>query len=624
MEYKTTQTSALNFLKHLPFLFLALIFLLDCQCLKAQTHSQESQELKDQSLFDDFQLRIKEAIAIRTVDADSAVLLLSVLSRKSMQLHNDMRFGFQAQILTELGNTYRSKGDYLKAINYYELGIQFSTIHNLNFRKAKLMNALGGLYQELEDLDNALRYCKMALVIFQTDYPEQLQDLAMLYANVGNLMIIKENNADAQKFLLKANSINADLNDDYLSSLIFSGLGIVQMRLGDFDAALEYFNKGILAATRINSLDTKLALTANMSSAYIQKKSYEKAEKLLIPAYHEAIEINHKYLIKEILSLLVVLYSETDRYKPAYEYQKKYSDLKSDLFSEELNQRIASIDQKLKNTERQKTILELNQLNQAKSYEIRKNQALLAFVSVFSIFTLALIWSYYQRMKAKNTAQIYQMENQMFRLQMKPHFIFNVLSSIGGFMNQNKPQEAGVYLAKFARLIRNVLEQSNQELISITKEIELLKYYLDLQQLRFPDRFKYRIYTDDLIEEETLFIPPMLIQPIVENSIEHGFADRTNCGQIDLMFTQNEDTLVIQIIDNGKGIQDNQSNRLHNDFRHLKKESISSKLIIDQLHYYKTKYRKDFKITFEDLSNTDKNLSGTKVTLSLPLINKKK
>ena len=580
--------------------------------------------MKDQSLFDDFQLRIKEAIAIRTVDADSAVLLLSVLSRKSMQLHNDMRFGFQAQILTELGNTYRSKGDYLKAINYYELGIQFSTIHNLNFRKAKLMNALGGLYQELEDLDNALRYCKMALVIFQTDYPEQLQDLAMLYANVGNLMIIKENNADAQKFLLKANSINADLNDDYLSSLIFSGLGIVQMRLGDFDAALEYFNKGILAATRINSLDTKLALTANMSSAYIQKKSYEKAEKLLIPAYHEAIEINHKYLIKEILSLLVVLYSETDRYKPAYEYQKKYSDLKSDLFSEELNQRIASIDQKLKNTERQKTILELNQLNQAKSYEIRKNQALLAFVSVFSIFTLALIWSYYQRMKAKNTAQIYQMENQMFRLQMKPHFIFNVLSSIGGFMNQNKPQEAGVYLAKFARLIRNVLEQSNQELISITKEIELLKYYLDLQQLRFPDRFKYRIYTDDLIEEETLFIPPMLIQPIVENSIEHGFADRTNCGQIDLMFTQNEDTLVIQIIDNGKGIQDNQSNRLHNDFRHLKKESISSKLIIDQLHYYKTKYRKDFKITFEDLSNTDKNLSGTKVTLSLPLINKKK
>lgn len=563
-----------------------------------------------------------QAVALKNTNLDSSLALLSSISRRSVFLDKDKRLEFQARILTEIGNTYRAKGSYLEAINYYEQGLQFATIHNLEFRKAKLFNALGGLYQEIEDLDKAFKYCSMSLHIFQSQFPQEKQDLCMLYANVGNLLVMKNQNIPAEKYLLRALEINKGLQNNYLETLIYSGLGIVKMRLQDFDAALIYFNIGLEATKKTESIDTKLALVANISSTYIQLKKFKQAEDLLLPAYQDAVEKNHSYLVKEILALLVVLYAEKQSFEKAYYYQKKYLDLKSELFTQELNQSIAGIDNKLKSTERQKKILELNQINQIKSFEIRKNRYFIVLISVLLGSALLISWFLFQRTKHKNIAKIYQMEKQMFRLQMKPHFIFNVLSSIGGYMNQNNSREASTYLAKFARLIRNVLEQSNQELIALSKELELLKYYLDLQQMRFPDKFVYTISTDDIIETETLYIPPMLLQPIVENAIEHGFSMLQHKGNLSIKFNQTEELLLIEIRDDGIGLNQNLKTKSNTDFSNIKTDSISSKLIVDQLKYYKLKLRKEFNITFEDLSETNKNTTGTSVKLILPLINK--
>jgi tetratricopeptide (TPR) repeat protein len=574
--------------------------------------------------FTELEAELTRAVSLKSTNIDSALLLLSSISRKSILLKADVRRDFQAKVLTELGNTNRINGNYLEAIKYYEQGLQFSTIHNLELRRAKLFNALGGLYQEVEDLEKAFKYCSMALNIFQTKFPNEKTDLCMLYANVGNLLVIMKKNGKAENYLLKALEINEELKNDYLSTLIYSGLGIVKMRFEDFDAALSYFNIGLKSTEKTESIDTKLALVANISSTYIQLKRYREAEDILLPAYQDALNEKHTYLTKEILALLVVLYANTERFQKAYDFQKKYSDLKSELFTEELNHRMASVESKLKSTERQKKILELNQLNQTKGFEIRKNRFIFILVSVLLGSALIILWFFFQRAKHKNIAKIYQMENQMFRLQMKPHFIFNVLSSIGGYMNQNNAREASTYLAKFARLIRNVLEQSNQELIPVRKELELLKYYLDLQQMRFPEKFTYTIDTEDIIETENLYIPPMLLQPIVENAIEHGFSKLKRAGNLEISFTQTENHLIIEICDDGIGINQNLKTKNNTDFSNIKTDSISSKLIVDHLKYYKMKLRKEFHITFEDLSETNKDLTGTSVQLTLPIINKSK
>lgn len=606
-------------------LVLLLVFITSIQTTLYSIDNQSNNLKKTKIELDkelDFQL--KEIAAWRANNPDSALLKLAQLSRISMALDGEDRYDFQARLLNEIGNTYRVKGNYVDAINYYEQGIQFSTIHNLNLRKAKLLNALGGLYQEIEDIDKALKYCKSSLVIYKKDFPWLKKDICMLYANVGNILLMKNKDLEAQRFLLKANQLNDSLQDNYLSSLIYSGLGIVCMRLKDYDNALLNYNLGLQASEKIQSMDTKLAILANMGSTYIQMKNYRDAEVELLKAFDQAERINHPYLIKEMLNLLVTLYAETSQFEKAYWYQKKYSDLKSELFSKELKQQISSIDEKLKNTERQKKILELNQMNLAKNFEIRRNRYMLLAISIGSIFALALIWSYYQRKKAKNTAYIYQMENRMFRLQMKPHFIFNVLSSIGGYMNQNNNRDAGVYLAKFARLIRNVLEQSNKELISLSRELEVLKYYLELQQLRFPNKFVFVINAEDISDPETLVLPPMLIQPIVENAIEHGFAQRQDNGNLWINFYQGHELLTIEIIDDGIGINNHKKSNINTDLGHLKNESFSMNLISEHMKYYKVKHHKEFKITVEDNSEigTNQLISGTRVVLTLPLIHK--
>lgn len=579
----------------------------------------------------DFELSLKklestlqDVAQLKLTHPDSAIFMLNQISRQAVMLPLANRLDFHSRVINEMGNIYRIKGNYLEAINYYEIGIQFSTTHNLTLRKAKIMNALGGLYQELEDLDKAFHYCNTALQIYEIEFPDLEKDRCLLYANVGNLLVMKNNFKDAEIFLMNAIKLNQNLNDDYLSSLIYSGLGLVKVGLKEFQAALDYFKIGLQAAHRIESKDTELAIIANMSSAYIQMKRFSEAEVLLLPAYNESKEIKHKYLNKEFLALLTSLYAESHRYHKAYEFQKEYNDLKSELFSAELNQRLAILDNQLKNIERQNQILELNKLNQAKNFEIKRNRYVLIFVLVLAFLTLALLWFYFQRTKLKNQAKIYQMENQMFRLQMKPHFIFNVLSSIGGFMNQNNPTQAGVYLAKFARLIRNVLEQSKKDLISLNKEIELLKYYVELQQLRFPERFEFSMNTEDIFDTESLLIPPMILQPIVENAIEHGLSKQNLQGKLVVNFIESDDSLIVEVIDNGIGYQSNSVHFNSSDLSHLKNESISSKLIFDQLKLYQTRYKQNFKISIEDLSKnpTEESKQGTRVLLTLPLIHK--
>jgi tetratricopeptide (TPR) repeat protein len=577
---------------------------------------------KDNHLLDSLERELSSAAQWKNKNPDSALIILNDLAKKSLRLKIDQRFDFQARILTELGNIYRYKGVYPKAIKYYEAGIEFSIKHNLKLQQAKLLNSLGGVYQELEYLNKALELCKLALEIYQEQAPNAYYDLCMLHANVGNLQILNNNPKYALKYLLRAKELNDIVQDDYLNTLIFTGLGSAEMKMGNFTQALDYFDKGINAATKIQSADTRLAIIANTASSFIQMNRFDAAEKLLLPALQETKKIRHTYLTKEILNLLTMLYAENKQYEAAYQYQKEYIKTRSELFTEELNQRIASIEDKLKTLEREKRILALNQQNQRKDFEIRKNRYMMGLIAVILISIILILWFFYQRTKHKNIARIYLMQNQMFRLQMKPHFIFNVLSSIGGYMNQNNNKDAEIYLAKFARLIRNVLEQSNQELITLNKEIELLRYYLELQQLRFPNKFTFEINLDNIEETESLLVPPMMIQPLVENAIEHGFSALDHEGQLLINFTQSEDLLSIEIIDNGIGIKNRKSGNNVTDLSQFRHTSISSKLIKEHLKYYKIIHRRNFQITFDDLSEKPSRgfHTGTRIILTLPLI----
>jgi len=155
--------------------------------------------------------------------------------------------------------------------------------------------------------------------------------------------------------------------------------------------------------------------------------------------------------------------------------------------------------------------------------------------------------------KQKTEEQRIILEHKLLQLQMNPHFIFNVLIAIQSFIYRNDTYESGLYLSKFAKLMRIFLQNSRHEWITLSKEIESLEYYLNLQQLRTETKFEYDIQCLNIPDSDYIHIPPMIIQPFVENSIEHGFANLSYPGKIRISFETKETCLEAVISDNGNG-----------------------------------------------------------------------
>ena len=142
---------------------------------------------------------------------------------------------------------------------------------------------------------------------------------------------------------------------------------------------------------------------------------------------------------------------------------------------------------------------------------------------------------------------------RLFRSQMNPHFIFNSLNSIKDYIHKNKQDVASDYLTQFAIVMRKTLENSQEEWILLQDEIKFLKDYLHLEQNRLGNRFSYHLKVDELLEEDNTLIPPLLLQPFIENSIWHGFADKKEGGLLHIDFYGKDDQLVCIVDDNGKG-----------------------------------------------------------------------
>ncbi len=158
-----------------------------------------------------------------------------------------------------------------------------------------------------------------------------------------------------------------------------------------------------------------------------------------------------------------------------------------------------------------------------------------------------------RRRKARFEKDAAQLETQALRSQMNPHFIFNALNSINAFVRENDSDRASAYLSKFARLMRLVLENSRQAEVPLKDDLEALDLYLNLERARGGDKFDYAINVDPTIDQEDVFVPPLVIQPFVENAIWHGMAGKAGKGNITLSVTRRGEELVMAIEDDGVG-----------------------------------------------------------------------
>jgi len=178
---------------------------------------------------------------------------------------------------------------------------------------------------------------------------------------------------------------------------------------------------------------------------------------------------------------------------------------------------------------------------------------------VISISGSAYLY-YHARLKnfkkaSAQAAKMKDLELAALRAQMNPHFIFNCLGSVQQYIVQNKPEEANRYLSRFAKLIRLSLHSSVDGKHSLSDEINMLDHYLALEQMRFKGRFNYTISADPDMDQDAISIPPMLVQPFVENAVLHGVKHKESEGRIEVNFSIHDDTLEVSVRDNGKGMK---------------------------------------------------------------------
>lgn len=238
----------------------------------------------------------------------------------------------------------------------------------------------------------------------------------------------------------------------------------------------------------------------------------------------------------------------------------------------------------------------------------------LALLSLAAIIFLSVYFHFRnKRRKLINRAKMSELRQQALNANMNPHFIFNSLNSIQHFIHSNQAIEANEYLSDFSRLIRMNLENNMQSMVSLCDELERLELYLRLEKLRFGDKLSYEIDIQEGLNCMDLSVPPMLLQPYVENAILHGILPMNGNGKITISVKMENRCLAICITDNGIGIN---AGRAREKMR--KHESMALKMNLERLRILSEASGQTFSVKIEDLSDLPGGGQGSRVSLLLP------
>jgi LytS/YehU family sensor histidine kinase len=229
------------------------------------------------------------------------------------------------------------------------------------------------------------------------------------------------------------------------------------------------------------------------------------------------------------------------------------------------------------------------------------------------IILIVIVTSYF----IYKNAQASKVANQLLALkslrsQMNPHFIFNALNSVNHFISEKDERTANKFLAEFSQLMRLVLENSQEDFIPLDTEKEILSLYLKLEHYRFRDKFDYEIQFDHDINADAIEVPPMLIQPYIENAVWHGLRYKETKGKLLLRFHKESKNLVVEITDNGIGRKKSAALKTENQKKH---NSTGLKNIQHRLTLINKVYHANYRVSLQDLEQDN----GTSVRIYLPL-----
>jgi tetratricopeptide (TPR) repeat protein len=365
--------------------------------------------------------------------------------------------------------------------------------------------------------------------------------------NIGVIYFEENNLAKALLYYNKAEKLFKNSENIRGYALLNNYLGDYYQKQNDSGKAIVYYNQALTQYESIqNKFGASLALY-NLGQLYADQKKYADALTYATKSLNYAKEIGVLNQTFHSEKLISELYGYLNNPKESLIHYKNYIVARDSITNEENNKKFLQAEL---NFEYQK--------KEALIKEQSKRQTQFTIFSVLgSLLLIGLIFLIYNRRQVKRRLtlqkEVAEYEQKALHLQMNPHFVFNCLGSISSFIVQNGTDSALKYLSKFSKLMRLTLEYSKGSLIPIDKEIESLQNYLELEQLRFHNKFDFTIQSSDKVEFN-MGLPPLLIQPFVENAILHGLVPKETKGNISVTFDVDNGQLICTITDDGIGI----------------------------------------------------------------------
>ncbi|MDB5272332.1 MAG: histidine kinase [Chitinophagaceae bacterium] len=475
-----------------------------------------------------------------------------------------------------IANVYKLQGKTEEALTIYKDVLRKERKKQNKSGEMEAHNNIGDVYIQQNKAEAAKEAYQSSQDIAIEHQDEKELDIS--YKNMINTLKLEGKTADELELRKKKADVNDKRNDKEALAEDYLEIGQLYLTQKKPEQALTYLEKSASLSKQSGQLEVEAKSQEALSSVYKQKQNFSKA----------------------------------------LEHYQLYVEAKDSLLSsrEEKINTILSFNEELSLKQKQIDLLEKDmQLNDATIQLLKEEKKFFRLVIYALILGLLIVmvssWIVYLNSKKRRVAS-QSLVLRSLRGQMNPHFIFNALNSVNNFISKSDERSANKYLSDFSKLMRTVMENSRYEFISLSTELSILQLYLSLEHARFKDKFDYTLTVSEDLSMEQIHIPPMLIQPYIENAIWHGLRYKEEKGQLQVNIQPLGEELVVIISDNGIGRKKSQELKTPNQ---KDKDSIGLKNTAARIAIINELYKTRMRVSIEDLDPI--NGSGTKVTVHI-------
>jgi tetratricopeptide (TPR) repeat protein len=536
--------------------------------------------------------------------------------------------------LFQLASVKMTLGNYSEALAHYHRILEIHHKNNYKGGVAFTLNTIGVIHRTMKNYESAIKMYKQAILLY--DSLDSPMDEADVLSNLATVYLDLDRNNEALKLYHQVWSIDQSIG-------YVRGIGYDQENIGNlfnkirlYDSALVYHLQA-LKTRRTLAESSGIVTSLNKTGfTYYLLKRFNLAEKYLREGLALAYEIKSQPLLRDIYENLSLLYSGNKQFDQAYKYQSLFIQLKDSIMDETVARQLNELQTRYETEKKNQQIELLAQRQKNQEAEINRQKitkrALIIGATLLSLLAGVVVFSLSQRLKnqriittkneqlkeANFKKELNELEIKALQAQINPHFIFNCMNSINSMILNNENESASGYLGKFAKLIRLILESAGSPLVTLENELQLLESYIQLEMLRFKhdQKISYSINVDDDIDAAIALIPPMVLQPFVENSIWHGLrlGEHDKHGMIMIKVKKIADQISCCIEDNGVGREKALSVQEKSIW---KGKSLGLKLTRKRLELLNRDIKQQL-IHITDLKNSMGEALGTRVEINLP------